>query len=423
MERLLHYVWKYKLYASPHFVASSGQPVSVLDPGTSNPHAGPDFFNARVRIGDTVWVGNIELHPYASDWKRHGHHTDPAYDSVVLHVVHVADAEIRRMNGEPIPQITLDLPIYLRENYSALMQSDRPLPCETQVAGFDRLLLVSWLEALLGERLEQKTETVTALLDRYRGDWNEVFYILLTRSFGFGSTGDLFERLACSLPFACIRKHRLQPLQVEALLFGQAAMLEAAGNTDPYYLRLQCEYRFLRHKFGLTPVGSAFSQQRQLRPAGFPHIRLAQLAALWTQQENLFGAVLAAGAPDELRRLFRAVPSGYWETHYHFRYASVRKQKVLGDAALNILLINTVAPVLFAYGMRNHRPEYADKALALLESLPPENNRVVGLFRHAGFPVKHAADTQACLQLKRAYCERKNCLECRIGFKMLQYRK
>lgn len=419
MERLLQYVWKYKLYTQPYFTTGNGQIVSIIDPGIANPHAGPDFFNAKIKIDQTVWVGNVELHLRASDWKRHGHHTDRVYDSVILHVVGDSDRVVHRMSGEIIPQITLSIPASILENYTFLLTQDSDLPCQERIQEIDRLYLVSWMEALVSERMERKTKDILALLEQYKGDWNEIFYIILTRNFGFGTNSDAFERLAKSLPLRYIQKHKDNLFQIEALLFGQAGMLDEM-NKDTYYLSLQKEYHFLQHKFNLHSLDSSQCKNLRIRPANFPHIKLAQLAALWIQKEFLFSAILNERGTEELKNLFRVKPSLYWETHYHFRYASIKKQKVMGDNALNILLINTVVPILFAYGIHCNLPEYTERALVLLESLPPENNSIITLFRRAGLLAEQAADTQALIQLKRDYCEKKKCLYCRIGFKLLQ---
>lgn len=422
MERLLHYVWKYKLYGAPHLTTTAGLPVHVLDPGLANSNPGPGFFNARIRIGSTVWAGNVELSLKASDWIRNGRHTDPAYDSVILHVVLEADTTIRRMNGELIPQTELSIPAEIVTTYEFLLHHDSPAPCLHQAKRIDRLYLISWMEALLSERLERKTADILSLLTRYKGDWNEVFYIVLTRSFGFGANNDAFEQLARSLPLRYILKHRNNIRQTEALFFGQAGMLEES-NPDDYYFALQQEYRFLKHKFDLFPMPESSYRNASVRPGNFPHIKLAQLAALWSGHESLFSAVLHTYDLKSLQNLFRTEPSAYWETHYHFRYPSVRKSKPLGENALNILLINTVVPILFAYGLHTRLPEYNEQAIALLEKLPPEQNSIVASFRSAGFQTDHAADTQALIQLRHAYCEKKKCLACRIGFKLLQQNK
>ena len=267
MERLLHYVWKYKLYASTPLTTTEGLPIAVIDPGIQNTDAGPDFFNAKIKIDGTVWAGSVEIHEKASDWLLHHHDSDKAYDSVILHVTGVNDASICRMNGEPIPQLILSVP--------------------ERIQDVDSVHLASWMDALLGERLERKTEDIYRLLDQYQEDWNEVFYILLTRSFGFGVNSDAFEWLAKSLPLRYIQKQRASESQVEAMLFGQAGMLSEEGSCH-YYRLLRREYEFLRHKFGLKPLDDSLFKSLRIRPTNFPHVKLAQLAAIWHRYDTLF---------------------------------------------------------------------------------------------------------------------------------------
>ena len=250
MERLLHYVWKYKLYASTSLATTEGLPIAVIDPGIQNTDAGPDFFNAKIKIDGTVWAGSVEIHEKASDWLLHHHDSDKAYDSVILHVTGVNDASICRMNGEPIPQLILPVPEPARKNIDWLLAREVPVPCLERIQDVDSVHLASWMDTLLSERLERKTEDIYRLLDQYQEDWNEVFYILLTRSFGFGVNSDAFEWLAKSLPLRYIQKQRASESQVEAMLFGQAGMLSEEGSCH-YYRLLRREYEFLRHKFGL----------------------------------------------------------------------------------------------------------------------------------------------------------------------------
>ncbi|RHO74415.1 DUF2851 family protein [Parabacteroides sp. AF48-14] len=419
MERLLHYVWKYKLYAAASLATTDGRPVQVIDPGMQNTDAGPDFFNAKIKIDGTLWAGSVEIHDKASDWLLHHHDTDKAYDSVVLHVTGVNDFLPVRTNGEPIPQLVLAVPDTVARSIDWLLYREASLPCLDYIRQIESLHIDCWLEALLSERLERKTHDIFTLLDAYNNDWNEVFYITLTRNFGFGVNNDAFERLAKSLPLRCIRKQRSSSSQVEAMLFGQAGML-AEENEDHYYRLLQREYEFLRHKFDLSPMDDFVFKSLRTRPVNFPYLKVAQLATLWVQHDTLFSAILEAGSTGDIKKYFRVSPSDYWETHYHFRYASPRKEKPMGENALNILLINTVVPMLFAYGLRNKQPEYCERATRLLESIPPEKNSIVSSFCHAGITVRHAGDSQALIQLKREYCEKKKCLYCRIGFRMLK---
>ena len=419
MERLLHYVWKYKLYTATPLITTEGRPVQVIDPGMQNTDAGPDFFNAKIKIDGTLWVGSVEIHDKSSDWLLHHHDTDKSYDCVILHIIGFNDFQPVRTNGNPIPQMLLTVPENILRSIDWLLYREAALPCLDHITGIAPLHIACWMEALLSERLERKTHDIFLLLDAYQTDWNEVFYITLTRNFGFGVNNDAFERLAKSLPLRCIQKQRSSHSQIEAMLFGQAGMLEEE-NDDHYYRLLQREYDFLRHKFGLSPMEDFVFKNLRTRPVNFPYLKVAQLAALWVQYDTLFSAILEARSTGEIKKYFRIPPSGYWETHYHFRYASPRKEKTIGENALNILLINTVVPMLFAYGLHNKRPEYCERATRLLESIPPEKNTIVTTFYNAGITVRHAGDSQALIQLKREYCEKKKCLYCRIGFRMLK---
>ena len=416
MERLLHYVWKYKLYAATPLITTEGRPVQVIDPGMQNTDAGPDFFNAKIKIDGTLWVGSVEIHDKSSDWLLHHHDTDKAYDCVILHIIGFNDFQPVRTNGNPIPQMLLTVPENILRSIDWLLYREA---CLDHITGIAPLHIACWMEALLSERLGRKTHDIFLLLDAYQTDWNEVFYITLTRNFGFGVNNDAFERLAKSLPLRCIQKQRNSHSQIEAMLFGQAGMLEEE-NDDHYYRLLQREYDFLRHKFGLSPMEDFVFKNLRTRPVNFPYLKVAQLAALWVRYDTLFSAILEARSTGEIKKYFRIPPSGYWETHYHFRYASPRKEKTIGENALNILLINTVVPMLFAYGLHNKRPEYCERATRLLESIPPEKNTIVTTFYNAGITVRHAGDSQALIQLKREYCEKKKCLYCRIGFRMLK---
>lgn len=419
MERLLHYVWKYKLYTTSSLVTTDGCSVEVLDTGIQNGDAGPDFFNAKIKIDGTLWVGSVEIHDRASDWLRHHHEVNKAYDNVILHVVGMNDFQPVRTNGEKIPQMILTVPERVARNIDWLLYREACLPCFDFIKQVDPLHILSWQEALLSERLERKTQDVLRLLETYQEDWNEVFYILLTRSFGFGVNSDAFERLAKSLPFRCIQKQRNSSSQVEAMLFGQAGML-VEKSTDPYYCLLQREYEFLRHKYTLVPLEDFVFKNLRTRPMNFPYLKIAQLAALWIQYDTLFSAILEARSCGEVKKYFRISPSDYWETHYHFQYASPLKEKKIGENALNILLINAVVPLFFAYSLHNKQSEYCERAIRLLESIPPEKNTIISTFCNAGISVRHAGDTQALIQLKREYCEKKKCLYCRIGFQMLK---
>jgi hypothetical protein len=419
MEHLLHYVWKYKLYSSATLVTTDGISVSVIDTGVQNTNAGPDFFNAKIKIGDTLWVGNVEIHQKASDWLRHHHDKDKAYDSVILHLIGVHDVTVYRTNGEVIPQALLHIPETVRRNIDWLVHRDTPMSCLPCIRGMEPFFLSSWINALLSERLERKTKDILLLLEQYHDDWNEVFYIVLTRYFGFGVNNDTFERLAKSLPFRFVQKQRGSSSQIEAMLFGQAGLLEETLECH-YYRLLQQEYKFLRSKFGLSPLDAFLCKSLRMRPYSFPHVKLAQLASLWFRYDSLFHLIRDTENLESLKNAFRIAPSEYWLTHYHFRQVSAQKEKPLGEHALHILMINVVAPMLFAYGEKHRLSEYGERAIRFLEQIPPEKNLIVSTFCNAGMPAHHAGDSQALIQLKREYCEKKKCLHCRVGFQVLK---
>jgi len=419
MERLLQYVWKYRLYDDAELFTTDGAPVSVIDTGIQNTDAGPDFFNAKIRIAGTVWAGNIEIHRRASDWRVHHHDKDTAYDSVVLHVVEESDEQVCRTNGEVIPQVVIRVPERVTQSMEWLLSRETPLTCAERICEISPLHIAAWLSALLTERMERKTLDIARLTEQYGNDWNEIFYITLARNFGFGANSDAFEWLAKSIPFKYILKQRYNSLQIEAILFGQAGLLDD-NLPDPYYMSLQQEYSFLRKKYNLHPQDGHLLKSMRTRPVNFPHVRLAQLAAMLAGHDTLFSKIMDCADVNTLRDLFNIAPSAYWTTHYHFKKTAPARKKKIGANAANLILINTVAPILFAYGLIQHQPKYGERALQLLEQLPPERNHIVAAFAQAGITANTACDTQALIQLRREYCEKKKCLYCRIGFRLIK---
>jgi len=421
MEQLLHYIWKYRLYRPSGLTTTQGDTLEIIDPGLENTDAGPDFFNAKIRINGTVWAGSVEIHQKASDWLAHGHSADKAYGNVILHVVETDDGTVFRQNGEAIPQLVLPIPEQVIDNMEWLLTRDSPVACLERLPAIDPVFRLQWMDALLAERLERKTDDILHWLDLYQKDWNEVFYILLCRNFGFGVNSDAFERLARSLPLKCILKQRPSASQVEALFLGQAGLLnDSNGNRHHYYRLLQQEYSFLRKKYGLEPLEPHIFRNLRLRPDATPHIKLVELAAIWIRHDTLFSSVLSARTPRELKDFFRVPASAFWDTHYNFLRPSPHRKKQLGENALNMLLINTVVPLMFAYGLYHRMDEHKARALRLLASIPPEQNSIISLFSQVGMKPRNAGDTQALIQLKRNYCEQKKCLYCRLGFQLLK---
>ena len=422
MEELLHYVWRHKMFPLQPLRTTSGLPVEVIDAGLPNANAGPDFFNAKLKIDGTLWVGNVEVHTRASDWMRHGHDRDAAYDNVILHVVGDADCDVCRSTGEPLPQLVLPCPESVRLRYEELRRGEIFPPCYSIFDTLSRFTVHSWFSALQAERLEEKARLITDRLERFGQHWEDVFFITLARNFGFGLNGDAFEAWASSLPFRAVDKHRDNLFQVEAFFFGQAGLLdEPLPEPDDYYLRLCREFHYLQHKFTLpAPMSAARWRFLRLRPGNFPHVRLAQLAYLYHTQQSLFSRVMEAQTPDEVCCILTARTSPYWEEHFNFRKSSPRHEKRLGVNALNLVLINTVIPFLYAYGRHKADMSLCERASRFLEGLKAEDNSIIRQWSATGLPVHTAADSQAVLQLQRAYCEKRDCLRCRFGYEYLR---
>mgnify|MGYP000749049935 FL=1 len=403
---------------------TTGEPVEVIDAGLPNTNAGPDFFNAKLKIGGTLWVGNIEVHTLASDWMRHGHDKDAAYDNVILHVAETVDCEVFRANGVPVPQLQLPCPDPVRQRYDELSHAEIYPPCYSILSSLPKLTVHSWLSALQVERFEQKARVIATRLERCNNHWEDVFFITLARNFGFGLNGDAFEAWASRLPFRAIDKHRDDLFQVEAFFFGQAGLLdEELPDADGYYLKLQKEFRYLQHKFELSvPMTATQWRFLRLRPGNFPHVRLAQLANLYYKERSLFSRIMEADTLEAVRKLLTVTTSPYWEEHFNFRKVSSSREKQVGKNAQNLIIINTVIPFLYAYGLHKADELLCERATGFLESLKAEDNHIIRHWSGAGLPVSTAADSQALLQLQKEYCDKKDCLRCRFGFEYLRWK-
>lgn len=419
VERLLQYVWQHRLYGKESMVTNDGLPIRIIDPGQLNSDAGPDFFNAKVEIDGKIWAGNIEIHLRASDWKRHGHHTDKAYDSVILHVVEKDDAPVFRSNGEHIPQMILSCSPLFEQRYTSLITAKNEVPCETQIKNVSSLTITEWIQALAFERLQQKADRLHELYETFCGSWEDVCYVTLARNFGFGLNNDAFERLARRSPLRLLHKHSDSLFQIEALLFGQAGMLSDDTINDDYYRRLRTEYAFLANKFSLIPLESHVWKMFRIRPQNFPHRRIAMLAQLIYGGFNLFSDICAARDEDALRELFTIRLTGYWANHFSFGSPSPSDMPALSNRSIDVILINTVAPLFYARGEIVGDETLSDRAVELLEQLRPESNSIVEQFKHAGIKCPDALTSQALIQLRREYCEARKCIFCKIGHKLL----
>lgn len=420
MEKLMQYVWKHRLWRSEDMVTNTGKKVRVVDPGLLNTDAGPDFFNAKIEIDGHMWVGNVEMHYRATDWKRHHHDSDKAYDSVILHVVAKDDAPVRRTNGELIPQLVLEVSPQFNADYASLVGATIEVPCAEKIKQVPHLTIVEWVEGLAFERLHGKVERIHQLLDSFNGSWEDVCYVTLARNFGFGINNDAFERLARRTPLRLLGKHSDSVLQIEALLFGQAGMLDAQKpGMDSYYNQLCTEYAFLSNKFQLTPMEKESWKLFRIRPQNFPYRRIAMLAQFIEGGFRMMNRILEAEDEKEMRALFEVELSGYWTKHYTFGKPNERATATLSRSSTDIILINTVAPLLYAYGELTGNYEMTDKAIKLLEDLRAESNSIVSHFVAYGIDCPDALTSQALVQLKREYCDARKCIYCKIGHHLL----
>ena len=403
MERLLHYVWKHRLLPVQTLVTTDGQELEVIDPGLHNRDQGPDFFNAKVRLGGTLWAGNVEVHLRSSDWYRHGHDTDPAYNSVVLHVVGEVDGEVTTAEGKTLPQVRIDIPERIRQSYDELCRIEDYPRCHRIIPSVPTLKVHQWMDALLVERLKERSEQVAARAERTGGDWERATFVTLCRSFGFGLNGDSFERWAMRIPLQAAGKHRDDLFQVEALFLGMAGLTDDVGTLrgEQEAERLRQEFAYLQHKFSLDePLQRSDWRFLRTRPGNFPSVRIMQIAELYHRGKVQMSRLLEAKSAAELQECLavRGTTAG----------------------SRRLLIINTVVPLLFAYGRHIGDEDICQRAVRLLEELPAENNYILRQWQACGLHVLTAADSQALIQLKRQYCDRTDCLRCRFGYEFLK---
>lgn len=420
-EEFLQYIWQHRLFDSSHLKTTHGEAVRIIDPGKLNPDSGPDFFNARVKIGRTLWAGNVEIHRKASDWLQHNHHNDNAYKNVILHVVEINDLpELNREQEIPIPTIEITFPEVLQQNYQRLLNARTWIACQDQFHRVNPVVLQLAYNRLMIERLEHKTMEIKQVLQQNQNDWNESFYQFLARSFGFKINALPFQLLAQAIPLKILQKHRNRLFQIEALLFGTAGLLNSQLLGDDYFLHLRQEYSFLYHKYQLKPIEQHLWKFMRLRPANFPTIRIAQLAALIHKTENLFSKLTECTSIEQMKSLFAVKPSSYWRKHYNFNKATPgSSSRKLGETAMNLILINIAIPFLFVYGENQNKPELQDKVLDFLDQLPAEENSIITKWQKLGLNPRSAFESQALLQLKNNHCEQKKCLYCPVGSKLL----
>lgn len=423
-EAFLHFIWQQQYYNKKGLTTTQGEPLIVIKQGYPNSDAGPDFTEAKIKIGEIEWAGQVEIHVKSSEWIRHGHQHDGAYDSTILHVVLEEDQPIQRRDGSQLP--TLALAGLIQEEtiqqYQALLTNSYSIACAPLFSQVSDIKKLSMLDRALLQRLERKAVTVLKLLHQNRGDWEETAYQLLAQNMGFKINSPAFLQMAQSLPLKFIQKHSDSLLQVEALLFGQAGLLDEEFIGD-YSAQLYTEYLFLSHKFGLW--GSKLERHSwkflRLRPANFPTVRLAQLSSILYNNKGLFSKLLEISSPKQLMQLLQSPLSAYWQQHYDFGKPAFRATGEIGKSSVENILINTVVPLIVAYAMQKDKKELIDNAVSLLEALKPEDNKITRFWKQdLKLPLKTAADAQACIELHNYFCLEKRCLECNIGVSILK---
>ena len=415
-EQLLQFIWQFQYFNTGDLKTTAGEPLLILQPGIHNTNQGPDFLNAKITCGETFLAGSIEVHINSSEWQDHGHSADKNYDNVVLHVVWRNNKE----TGMHFPTLELYNRVsnLLLEKYANLLQAKSFIPCEEQIRTVDEITITLWKERMLIERLQEKAAYAETLLQKNNHHWEEVFWQLLAKNFGIKINSDAFEAIAASVPLNILAKHKNQIHQLEALLMGQAGLLNK-NFTDEYPLMLQNEYGFLKKKYSLPDIHFPVHFLR-MRPANFPTLRLSQLAALIQQSNHLFSFIKDAENLKETEAKFNVAANDYWHYHYVFDEESGFRKKLLGRQMVQNIILNTVIPVLYAYGWYNNIEAYKTKALRWAEQLAPEKNNITLGFEKLGVANKSAYESQALIQLKNKYCNKLRCLECAIGNKILK---
>lgn len=419
-EDFLHYLWKFKKFDALNLKTFNGEEITIINVGQYLKLAGPDFFNAQITIGNQKWAGNVEIHLKSSDWYVHHHERDEAYENVILHVVWEHDTEIFRKNNTEIP--VLELKKYVDaetiSNYQSLTSPKSWIFCEKQLAAIPQFVLKNWQERLFFERLERKSNPIFELLQQTNHDWEAVLFCLLAKNFGLNTNGEIFLKIAQSIPFSIIRKESFEVENLEALLLGTAGLLDLEKE-DNYFKDLKFRYFYLLHKYQLEKTIVEPVQFFKHRPDNFPTIRLSQLANLYHIHQNLFSKIGIATSIENIYKTFNVSASNYWQNHYQFDKESPKKKKPLSKSFIDLVIINTIIPLQFAYA-KSQGKEISEGLIQLLDEVAPEKNSIMDKFRSFGIKSKSAFDSQSLLQLKNEYCNNSRCLECAVGMELLK---
>lgn len=419
-EDFLHYLWKFKKFDTLNLKTSSQEEITISNVGQYLELAGPDFFNAQITIGNQKWAGNVEIHLKSSDWYVHHHEKDAGYENVILHVVWEHDSEIYRSNNTEIP--VLELKNYVSatvlNNYQKLLSPKSWIFCEKQLKEIPQFALMNWQERLFFERLERKSKPILDLLESTNNDWEAVLFCLLAKNFGLNTNGEIFLKIAQSIPFSVIRKECFEVENLEALLFGSAGLLDVEKE-DNYFKDLKFRYFYLLHKYQIEKSCIEPVQFFKHRPDNFPTIRLSQLANLYHKQQNLFSKISNLNSIEAIYEVFQVSVALYWQTHYQFDKVSPKKKKTLSKSFIDLLVLNSVLPLQFAYA-KSQGKEVSEDLISILNDVEPEKNSIVEKFSFFGLKAKNAFETQSLLQLKNEYCSKNKCLDCAIGMELLK---
>jgi hypothetical protein len=413
-EKFLHCVWQNNYFDHTDLKTVEGMRLKIINPGILNTNSGPDFLNAQIYLDDILWAGHIEVHKKASDWYVHGHEKDPAYDNVILHIVAEDDMPVYNSNNQQIPTLVISklIPKGIIKKYNQLIKDKSILPCQNDIHKVDPFILNNFKSRLFIERLEDKFIDIQNLLVETKQNWHQVFYQTLLKYMGGTVNKDAFELLGRFLPYNILIKHRDNLLQLEALLFGVAGLLN--DKNDEYAKSLNKEYLFLKEKYQLEELPPKMIKFHRLRPSGFPTIRLAQIAQLFYLNEHLIFKIIDIEKVDEILKIFKVSASDYWNTHYNFEKKSKFLKKTLGKNTINSLIINVIAPFKFAYSKFKGLVNF-EKIMSLLEVIPAEKNHIIDVFNKLNINVNNALESQAFIQLYNNYCIPKKCLNCDIG--------
>jgi hypothetical protein len=412
-EDFLQYLWKYGLFPADRLFTETGERVEVISIGQFNTDAGPDFLYSRIRIAGTLWVGHTEIHVKATDWFRHKHHEDPAYEPVVLHVVYERDCQVRRTGGLTVPTVLLPVKQHYLDSYHRILSTLSPVPCGHSWKKLEPFEVESWLVSMGVERMQMKSAWILSLLAENQGGWEETLIHLVFRSFGFGINQDAFEQLGRSVPIRALRKAVGNHFRVEAVLYGQAGMIPAHP-VDAYSRALATEYEFLRKKYNLPEPSHPGWKFLRMRPSNFPTVRMAQLAAFLAGNPDLFSSVINTGGHVDPES-FEFPVSAYWKVHYDFEKKWTGAYPGIGQDTINLFRINAAVPFAATYANRQGEKRAREQWMETLEVLPAESNRITRIWASYGYRVPNAFYSQAFLHLFNVYCHPRKCLSCRIG--------